>query len=36
MKIDAAIVEKDYFVTMFLQEIARRQPAIIFKGGTSL
>ncbi|MGD9154993.1 MAG: nucleotidyl transferase AbiEii/AbiGii toxin family protein [Bacillota bacterium] len=36
MKIDAAIVEKDYFVTMLLQEIARRQPTIIFKGGTSL
>jgi len=27
MKIDAAIIEKDYFVTMLLQEIARRQPA---------
>jgi hypothetical protein len=36
MKIDAAIVEKDYFVTMLLQEIVRRQPTIIFKGGTSL
>jgi predicted nucleotidyltransferase component of viral defense system len=36
MKIDAAIIEKDYFVTMLLQEIARRQPRIIFKGGTSL
>lgn len=30
------IVEKDYYVTLFLQEIVKRQPDIIFKGGTSL
>lgn len=30
------IIEKDYYVTLFLREIAKRQPNIIFKGGTSL
>lgn len=30
------IVEKDYYVTLFLREIVKRQPDIIFKGGTSL
>jgi len=33
---DIGIVEKDYFVTFFLQKIAIRQPDIIFRGGTSL
>lgn len=33
---DTGIVEKDYFVTMFLQKIAAKQPGVIFKGGTSL
>jgi hypothetical protein len=32
---DAGIVEKDYFVTIFLKNLAERQPNIIFKGGTS-
>lgn len=36
MGIDAAIVEKDYYVTLFLKEIVKEQPNIIFKGGTSL
>ena len=31
-----ATIEKDYYVTLFLQEIAKRHPRIIFKGGTSL
>lgn len=31
-----AIIEKDYYVTMFLQELNRKIPEIIFKGGTSL
>ena len=31
-----AIVEKDYFVTMLLESLARRIPNMIFKGGTSL
>lgn len=34
--IEASIIEKDYFVTLFLRQIAARQPDIIFKGGTSL
>lgn len=34
--IEASIVEKDYYVTLFLQRIVTRQPNIIFKGGTSL
>jgi hypothetical protein len=33
---DNGIVEKDYFVTLFLKKITERQPGIIFKGGTSL
>jgi predicted nucleotidyltransferase component of viral defense system len=33
---DTGIVEKDYFVTFFLQKIAEKQPGVIFKGGTSL
>ncbi len=34
--IAASIIEKDYYVTLFLQRIVERQPNIIFKGGTSL
>lgn len=34
--IDAGIIEKDYFVTLFLKRIVEVQPNIIFKGGTSL
>ena len=33
---DSGIIEKDYFVTFFLQKIKERQTGIIFKGGTSL
>ena len=33
---DISIVEKDYFVTFFLQKIVIKQPDIIFRGGTSL
>ena len=35
-KIPVAIVEKDYFVTIFLKEIIKKEPDIVFKGGTSL
>lgn len=31
-----AIIEKDYYVTMFLEALAKRVPNLIFKGGTSL
>jgi predicted nucleotidyltransferase component of viral defense system len=34
--VEAGIVEKDYYVTLLLREIVKRQPEIIFKGGTSL
>ncbi|MCL1809344.1 MAG: nucleotidyl transferase AbiEii/AbiGii toxin family protein [Clostridiales bacterium] len=33
---DAGIVEKDYFVTLFLKNIIKKRPDMIFKGGTSL
>ena len=34
--IDLAILEKDYFVTIFLQKLCEHLPELIFKGGTSL
>lgn len=34
--IEASIIEKDYYVTLFLRRIVTRLPNIIFKGGTSL
>ena len=34
--IEAGIIEKDYYVTLFLKRIVELQPNIIFKGGTSL
>lgn len=34
--IEASIIEKDYYVTLFLKRIVEQQPEIIFKGGTSL
>lgn len=34
--IAAEIIEKDYYVTLFLKRIKELQPNIIFKGGTSL
>lgn len=34
--IKAEIVEKDYYVTLFLRELVTLSPDIIFKGGTSL
>ena len=36
MGIDAGIIEKDYYVTMFLKSLVAKQPQILFKGGTSL
>ncbi|MBP1565057.1 MAG: nucleotidyl transferase AbiEii/AbiGii toxin family protein [Oscillospiraceae bacterium] len=36
MEIDPSIIEKDYYVTVFLKDVVCRQPDIIFKGGTSL
>lgn len=34
--IEPAIIEKDYYVTLFLERLVELQPNIIFKGGTSL
>lgn len=31
-----AIIEKDYYVTMFLEALSKRVPNLLFKGGTSL
>lgn len=36
MKINPAIIEKDYYVTYLLKELVTQEPCIIFKGGTSL
>ncbi len=35
-KIDPAIIEKDYYVAIFLEALSRRLPTLLFKGGTSL
>lgn len=35
-KIDTALVEKDYYVTLMLRELVSRVPGLLFKGGTSL
>jgi hypothetical protein len=34
--LEPSIIEKDYYVTLFLQRISECVPTIIFKGGTSL
>lgn len=34
--IEPALVEKDYFVTLFLKKATEEVPGLIFKGGTSL
>lgn len=31
-----SIIEKDYYVTMFLESLSKRVPNLLFKGGTSL
>lgn len=36
MKLPVAIIEKDYYVTVFLKTLVKLQPDIVFKGGTSL
>ena len=35
-QVSPAIIEKDYYVTLVLGELAKRVPELIFKGGTSL
>ena len=34
--IDKALIEKDYFVTLFLERLKEREPLLVFKGGTCL
>ena len=34
--VSPAIIEKDYYVTLVLREIAKQVPDLLFKGGTSL
>lgn len=34
--VSQAIIEKDYYVTLFLKKLVKRVPELIFKGGTSL
>ncbi len=36
MNIAIDIVEKDYYVTMILGELAKRCDNVVFKGGTSI
>lgn len=33
---DSALIEKDYFVTLFLKKAKEKIPGLVFKGGTSL
>jgi predicted nucleotidyltransferase component of viral defense system len=35
-KLEPSLVEKDYFVTMVLRELAKKVEGLLFKGGTSL
>lgn len=34
--IEPSIIEKDYYVTLFLKKLHKKEPDIIFKGGISL
>lgn len=36
LNLPVAIVEKDYYVTMILKQLAENVPECVFKGGTSL
>ena len=36
LNIEPAIIEKDYYVTLFLRELSEKRDDIVFKGGTSL
>lgn len=36
LNIKPEIIEKDYFVTIFLKKLVEKMPESIFKGGTSL
>jgi hypothetical protein len=34
--VDRSLIEKDYYLTLFLKEAKNRIPGLLFKGGTSL
>ena len=34
--VNPALIEKDYYVTLFLSKVSEEIPGIVFKGGTSL
>lgn len=34
--VNPALIEKDYYVTLFLSKVSKEIPGVIFKGGTSL
>ena len=36
LRIPVSIIEKDYYVTMILKQLAAKAPGCVFKGGTSL
>lgn len=36
MHIPGAVIEKDYYVTVFLKKLVKGMPELLFKGGTSL
>ena len=36
LAIEEALVEKDYFISLFLRDLAIKEPLLIFKGGTCL
>jgi predicted nucleotidyltransferase component of viral defense system len=35
-KIEVALIEKDYFITLFLKYLSETEPLLVFKGGTCL
>jgi predicted nucleotidyltransferase component of viral defense system len=36
LAIEEALVEKDYYITLFLQNLTIKEPLLVFKGGTCL
>ena len=36
LAIEEALIEKDYFITLFLRDLAIKEPLLVFKGGTCL
>ncbi|MCL1904667.1 MAG: nucleotidyl transferase AbiEii/AbiGii toxin family protein [Methanomassiliicoccaceae archaeon] len=34
--IKVALIEKDYYITLFLKKLKEKEPLLVFKGGTCL